>query len=173
MAELAHTTFNKILAILKGDDFASVPIGPDAFALVDIEDVPLVSGYNWKTNGRYVSARTSDGGHILMHRLIMGLGKGDSFVDHEDGDGLNNRRYNLRLATHAQNMRNRNKTTGASKFKGVRWCQNKWRAAITADGNRHYLGAYHREVNAAKAYDRAAVKLHGEFAKTNKQMGLY
>jgi len=104
-----------------------------------------------------------------MHRLIMDPPRG-YVVDHINGDGLDNRRANLRLATHAQNGRNRRKIKkGISKYKGVSWEEStgKWRALIHVDRKKISLGCYKDEVTAAKVYDKAAKKYHGEFARLN------
>jgi hypothetical protein len=107
---------------------------------------------------------------LLLHRVILGLNFGDgNRVDHIDGNGLNNQRSNLRLCTHSQNLMNQKKTKGKSKYKGVTWHKkrNLWMASIKKDKNTHYLGYFSEEIDAAKAYDKAAKVLFGEFAKTN------
>lgn len=110
---------------------------------------------------------------IFLHRVILSRVLGREIlptekVDHKDGNGLNNRRGNLRLATHAQNMRNRkigkNNTTG---YKGVTKRGDKFRAAIQVNGKTKKLGTYSTAIDAADAYDKAAIKHHGEFAATN------
>ena len=104
---------------------------------------------------------------ILMHQLIMGC----RYVDHRDGDPLNNTDPNLRKATDGENNRNRQKQAGAwsSGFKGVSWNRNarKWQAYIYADRRRYHLGYFADEVKAALAYDTAAMRLHGAFARLN------
>ncbi len=104
---------------------------------------------------------------ILMHSLITGW----PYVDHINGDGLDNRRRNLREATHALNMRNkrlyRNNTSG---FKGVFRNTEKgraWGARIRLDGRTRRLGNYDTPEDAARAYDAAARKLFGEFGAFN------
>lgn len=105
-----------------------------------------------------------------MHRLIIGAEKGQ-LVDHRDLDGLNNQRSNLRVCGSAQNALNRVKQKGAfsSQFKGVskREGQDVWRAAINIAGRRIRLGNFKIEIEAARAYDKAAVEHHGEFANIN------
>ena len=92
-------------------------------------------------------------------------------VDHINHDGMDNRRANLRAATHAQNTYHRKKRSGAtkSKYKGIHWRKEnkKWVARIMFEGKRIHLGSFHTEIEAAKAYDRAAKKYHGEFASLN------
>ena len=105
----------------------------------------------------------------LLHRLILGLKPGDPNVDHKDGNGLNNLRNNLRLATQSQNCMNRQKTWGISKYKGVSWDKdvNKWRSHIAKNGSQICLGRYISEIEAAEAYDKKAIELFGEFARLN------
>lgn len=104
-----------------------------------------------------------------MHNLIMGA-KG---IDHEDGNGLNNQRQNLRLATKQQNGNNRRLSIdNTSGYKGVCWhkAKNKWGAQITVNGEIIHLGYYVDIPEAAQAYDRAAKELHGKFALTNAML---
>lgn len=106
-----------------------------------------------------------------MHREILGLKPGDKRqADHRDGHGLNNQRDNLRVATVGQNKCNQPKhRLNKSGYKGVIWeasC-SKWKAQIRVDGTAHHLGCFSDLMEAAKAYDKAARELHGEFARTN------
>lgn len=150
---------------------AHVLVGKSRTALVDVEDFHLIAGHRWTFNGRYAYAKV-EGGALLMHRLIIGASTGE-IVDHRDGDGLNNRRSNLRICAHKENMRNRSRTCGSSRFKGVYRQGDIWRAQIGVDGKRIRLGNFVSETKAAKAYDAAALVHHGDFAKTNAQLGLY
>ena len=90
-------------------------------------------------------------------------------VDHINGDPGDNRLVNLRKATGGQNCANRRSRKGSSsKFLGVDWAGNGWRAQIKPIGEKPlYLGKFETEVEAAKAYDAAAIRLHGEFARPN------
>jgi hypothetical protein len=144
------------------------------YTVVDVEDYPKLAQYDWqlyesKSKNLY-AVRFDNGNFIKMHRVIMNapLGK---IVDHKYGDGLNNRKVNLRIVTKAQNQLNRRKTTAktTSKYKGVHFdkCKNKYRVAISCNYKRTFLGYFVNEIDAAKAYDEAAKKYHGEFAVLN------
>lgn len=118
--------------------------------------------------------------HIKMHRVILGrmlgreLEKGEQ-VDHKNHDGLDNRRENLRLATGTENCRNRSKRKGASMFKGVCWnkLRCKWQANITIDGRSKHLGRFDSEMDAARAYDKAAIRMFASFCSLNFPMSNY
>lgn len=104
-----------------------------------------------------------------MHRLIMKPDKG-FVIDHLDGNGLNNQRNNLRICTVSQNSMNRNKTVkNKSGFKGVIWWERNstWKAEIRHNKKKIYLGYYKNIIDAARAYNEAALKYHGEFANLN------
>lgn len=142
---------------------------------IDDSDVDLFRSYKWTVvepspGYVYLGYRTSwADGHkaILFHREALKAGKG-YFVDHIDGSTKNNKRENLRLCTHAENMRNRkvnkNSRTGV---KGVSQRGNKFRAVITANGARKILGTFDTLEIAHQAYCLAAKSLHGEFARFN------
>ena len=103
----------------------------------------------------------------LMHRAIMKLKDGE-FVDHIDGNGLNNCRNNLRSATKSQNGAN-SRPCGVSKYLGVCWSKSsqRWAVSISKDNKRTYLGGFIKETDAALAYNAIAIKKHGEFARLN------
>jgi len=111
------------------------------------------------------------GDNVYMHRVILGLNKFDNRqADHVNGDPLNNQAFNLRIVSQNQNMMNkRAHTNGSSKFKGVSWTKNicKWIAQIRKDNKLYNLGYYTNEVDAATAYNNAAIKLFGVYAKLN------
>lgn len=126
-----------------------------------------------KSNGVYAfsSETNSDGKrlNISMHRFIM-KPDGGAFVDHENGDGLDNRRDNLRLVSHAQNQRNRkNGKNNKSGYKGVSLDKRsgKYRASITVDRRPIHIGLFENALDAAKAYDKASAKYHGEYGRKN------
>lgn len=105
---------------------------------------------------------------VRMHRLIMGAGKGQE-VDHIDGNRLNNRRSNLRLATNAENQQNTGSRKGSSRHKGVSWiaARGVWRVAFNWRGKTHFVGYFTDEAEAALAYNAAIQPLAGEFARLN------
>jgi HNH endonuclease/AP2 domain len=146
--------------------------------LIDTEDWPRISGFKWSVSSdggksRYVSTRI-EGKKIYLHRVLLEAPHGQK-VDHRNGDPLDNRRANLRLATHQQNMFNRRKShtfkgkPTASTFKGVTWerSRGRYKARIKKNGIYHYLGHFMDERSAAIAYDHAALEMFGEFAQTN------
>lgn len=149
---------------------------PGIFALVDDEDFEVVSPYYWgvllpaKSNTMYAYANaTGIPGSILMHRIVLGAGKGQ-IVDHIDMYGLNNTRSNLRIVTRQENNRHvGTRSHNTSGRKGVGWdkSKNKWRSQITVDGKNVFLGRYDDLEEAARAYDRAALECFGEFAVIN------
>jgi len=106
---------------------------------------------------------------ISMHREIMNPTDG-RLVDHRNCDSLDNRRSNLRFATRAENMQNRRKKRNAtSQFIGVHFYkpQGNWSSTITHNGEKIWLGRFDNEIDAAMAYDEAAKKYRGEFARLN------
>jgi hypothetical protein len=141
---------------------------------VDDADMPALAGRVWKrfrVGQNIYYAATAGKNPLLLHRFLMAATAGLS-VDHINGDPLDNRRENLRLCTHAQNMANRRRQSNSrNKFKGV----NKhprartWSVAIgsSSQGNRKYLGSFRSEEEAAAMYDLAAVLTYGEFACLN------
>jgi len=109
-----------------------------------------------------------------MHELIMNPGMGQE-IDHKNGNGLDNRRDNLRICTHANNMCNRRiGKNNKSGYKGVYFTKsgNAWRSKLRFKGRNINLGNFKKPIDAAIAYDNAAMKYFGEFARTNKDMGL-
>lgn len=147
-------------------------------ALIDDEDFDLVSQYKWYTDktkktiyARAHNRKKNNGNQekVKMHRLILNPPDG-LHTDHINGNGLDNRRSNLRACTKAQNAQNqRHKTGGSSKYKGVCWHKltKKWHASIGIDGKIKYLGLFIDEKEAAKAYNNAADANFGEFARLN------
>jgi hypothetical protein len=117
--------------------------------------------------GEWYARSWNCGRRIYMHKFISGL----SPVDHVNGDRLDNRRENIRSCTHGQNVQNqRGHSNRRSRFKGVCWYggKKKWGAEIQADRRVYKLGYFADEAEAARAYNSAASRLHGLFARLNK-----
>lgn len=138
--------------------------------IVDVSDVEIVAGYRWVAfihhqTGHAYAVRNVGRKCILMHRQLLEPGP-EMTVDHADGDGLNNRRSNIRIATPNQNganqVLNRRNKLG---IKGVHQVGNKYHAAIKPNGKSISLGSYGTKEEAAAAYFGAAKVLWGEFAR--------
>jgi hypothetical protein len=153
---------------------AFVPLTKDYEAVIDAADLPLVDCLNWSADvDRSVvyAKRTDCSGPrrrtVMMHRVLMGDPSGVE-IDHVDGDGLNNRRSNLRWATDQQNAHNRRiSSLNTSGFKGVYWdkARGAWRATITLNCVRRHLGYFDTPEAAHAAYVKASASLHGEFGR--------
>ena len=149
-------------------------------ALVDDDDYERLRGVRWhvmklggpKAKLAYWYAarggREGEPANVLMHREIMGVGPSE-IVDHVNGDTLDNRRCNLRVATRSQNCANRQKNVGRVGYKGVYRPRGSQRyyATITAVGETYPLGSFEDQVEAALAYDMKAIELFGPFARPN------
>lgn len=155
----------------KNGSIRFIPLTKGKIAIVDADDYDWLSQYTWHTvanYGRFYAYRQIKGKNIAMHRFIMKPAD-DLVVDHIDGNGLNNTRANLRICTQQQNVCNCKGRGGESKYKGLCWDKynKKWRAQIHYNRENRYLGVFEDEVEAAKEYDKEAVKLFGEFAYLN------
>jgi hypothetical protein len=161
-----------------GYPFCRIPLSQGKFAIVDPDDYFRLARYKWyavKGGRTFYAVRsivTKEGKRYRshMHRVVLRV-PDNMHVDHINCNGLDNRKANLRPATCAQNIRNRKKIrrNGCSKYKGLTWVKykKKWRVRITLNRTRIILGDFSDEIEAAKAYDRAAVKYHGQFAALN------
>jgi hypothetical protein len=103
-----------------------------------------------------------------MHRLIIDAPK-DMFVDHINGDPLDNRQCNLRLCTNAQNQQNTGSRGGSSRHKGVSFIKKsgKWKASFLFEGRHYYCGLWDNEDDAARAVDKKRGEVCGTFASKN------
>lgn len=141
-------------------------------AIVDDADFDRVNQYRWcamPTKGPIYAVRFEGQKCITMHEFVLGVKTKMPAVviDHKDGDGLNNSRSNIRVTNQSNNLLN-SKPRGWKTFKGV--CATKhgtFKAAITVNHKRVYIGSFKTEIDAALAYNEAALKYHGEFARLN------
>lgn len=159
-----------------------IPLTQGKVALVDEEDMPMLLLHSWHASAgphcQFYYARATVGVRphqtaLMMHRYILGAKPGE-IVDHINRDSLDNTKSNLRICTNSQNhaniIRNRDNTTG---YKGVYLSlRGYWVARIQKESKRVWLGYYSSPQEAAMVYDLAAISLFGEFALTNKMLGL-
>jgi len=154
-----------------------IPLTQGKFAIVDDDMYEYLNQWKWclrKKSERSFYAGRNDWenkkNHIVtMQQLIMNPPKG-MVIDHINGNGLDNRRCNLRICTREQNLKNQKRhKNNKCGYKGVHWVPllKKWRAGIYSDGKDIYIGVYASLEDAAKAYNKAAIKYHGEFARLN------
>lgn len=152
-----------------------IPLTQGKYAIINEEDFDLVSKYKWHFFARKYAGRdyieNGKKKKMSMHRLITNFPIGCE-IDHINGNGLDNRRSNLRISTHKENICNRaflnkNNTTG---YRGVTWSKekNKYAAQITVDYRHKCLGYFDRAIDAAKMVNGALVKYHKNFACLNK-----
>lgn len=152
-----------------------IPLTKGQFTMVDDEDYELLMQWKWHAifvHGNFYARRTSQKNNISksikMHRQIMNITDSNILIDHADGNTLNNMKANLRICTHSQNCANR-RIYSKSKYKGIKLNKNgKWSAQIGVNGKIIWLGTFNSDINAAIAYNDAAIKFHGEFARLNK-----
>lgn len=155
-------------------------------ALVDDEDFDQLNSFRWhahwdpSSSSFYARRITTEhdcvraGKTISMHREIVQASSGQ-LVDHINHNTLDNQRGNLRLCSKSENAMNAvNRIDGSSKLKGVDWksSSKKWRSRLHIDGKGIHLGYFSSPLDAARAYDAAALKYFGEFALTNESLGL-
>jgi hypothetical protein len=145
--------------------------------LVDDEDYEALNAFTWYLTRRGYATRKKRVGevapstHITMHRQIMGVQEvSEPHVDHINGDITDNRRQNLRLVTHAENMQNRKNPPNKSGYRGVHWnpLVNAFYVSITVNGVKHSAGRFENIEDAARAYNELALKHLGEIARLNE-----
>jgi hypothetical protein len=147
-------------------------------ALVDDDLFEYLNQWKWCANNkngkfyvvRNITVSKNKQNSIFMHRFIMKPDKG-MVIDHLDGNPLNNQKNNLRICTHAENMRNSKiSINNKSGYKGVSYQEdrNNYRASIKFNNKKINIGDFIDPIDAARAYNAAALKYHGEFAHINK-----
>jgi hypothetical protein len=152
-------------------DTKQIPLTNGGFSLVNAADYDRLMRYKWfrSNKGYALCRRPGRASGEGMHRMLMNPPKG-MVPDHINGDRLDNRRCNLRLATPLQSAQNRGRNRiSTSLYKGVCWKvqNNKWQARIRVNGKQHHIGLYDTEIEAAKAYNAAAMLNHGPYARLN------
>ncbi len=145
-------------------------------ALLDDRDWLIGELFSWyavSERGRWYAAAHRPGGQgthckLKLHRVVADATEGE-MVDHVNGNGLDNRRANLRLCTNALNQQNAGGRGGSSRYKGVSWVagRGQWRVAFNFAGRTHFVGYYADEREAASAYNLAAAPLAGAAARLN------
>lgn len=145
---------------------------------IDDEDAAAVLAHTWWWDGKYAYTQVGPKikrRNIRLHRFLLNPPEGMT-VDHIDGDRTNYRRSNLRIASSSQNSANvQARIDNTSGYKGVSWSKrdNRWYASITHQGKQYNLGLHHTKEAAAAAYNEAATRLFGSFARLNDIDGLH
>ncbi len=159
-----------------------IPLTQGKFAMVDDDDFELLNKHKWyairdrsvKNYEKFYVRRTVNVGeninpkYFLMHRYICGVTDPKIKIDHKDRNGLNCQKKNLRIANASQNCANRT-AFGSSKYLGVSFknANQKYAVQIMKNKKITHIGYFKSEIDAARAYDEAAIKVHGEFANLN------
>lgn len=142
-----------------------------ARTIIDVEDVEKVKKYKWHLHCKgYVVTAVKKKRVILHHFILMVKPNQRRQVDHRDQDKLNNRKSNFRFCIQRENLWNSGKRkTNTSGFKGVSWVKEscKWVAGIGVNYKTIHLGCFKKKKDAARAYNEAAIKYHGNFAYLN------
>lgn len=145
---------------------------------VDSEDFPELVKYKWCNGGKGYAVRREYQGNgkyksIIMHRYLMGAKKGE-VVDHKNRIKEDNRKENLRICSRSQNATNSKNRENSTGYRGVSYDKRRRRynsEIRVCPGKREYLGSFDCAIEAAKAYDEAALRYHGEFASLNFEKG--
>lgn len=140
--------------------------------LVDESDYEKLIKYRWhihngKGNTKYARTLVDRKKGVYMHRMILSIDNRKICVDHINGNGLDNRRCNIRTVTNSQNNMNRFKAK--NKYKGIHYDKwsGRWQAFIGCNGSMKHLGRYNTAEEAAIAYNKSAKELFGEYANLN------
>lgn len=141
------------------------------FAIIDDDDYFWIKAWKWSCNDQGYARRIrkvkGKCHEVRMHRAIVAAPLGLD-VDHIDGNRLNNRKSNLRLSTRSQNHFNRKpRQKTASGYKGVSWSKDRWMVRVVIGGRSKNIGKFNCKHDAAEAYNAAASREYGEFAKLN------
>lgn len=164
-------TMNEAVALINEHsvNFKLLPLTKGRVAIVDIDDFENLNEWKWSLDGKGYAIRNSAVTKgirraALMHRQIICASNGIQ-VDHRNHDRIDNRKFNLRLATHSQNMRNKSGGTGVSGIKGVTWDKQagKWKAQMKVNGKYKNLGLFKNKEEAGEVYAEVAKEIHGEF----------
>lgn len=157
-AKKRERKLNKI--VREGDDVVKILLGDGAECIIDAEDYDKVKDVTWCHAGGYACGYDEGHRYVAVHQRILGR----KYVDHIDGNGLNNRKSNLRLANCQQNSCNKTaRKDSKSGYKGVYRGTSAWIAAVGDT----YIGSFGTPEEAARAYDRMAIRIQGEFACVN------
>jgi len=155
-----------------GQPYRRIPLTQRQYALVDPDDYYRLICYKWsasKWHNTFYAVRSQGKKQIKMHRQIMNPPP-YMVVDHFDHNGINNTKTNLRVCTPLENAANQKpRTDGSSIYKGVCWNKRDrvWDVRLRHNGRNLYIGSFHDQLTAAKAYDNAAKTLKGPFAQLN------
>lgn len=153
-----------------------IKLTKEQYAIVDNEDFEYLNQFRWSylDRGKYTgyAIRSGRGKTVYMHREIMGTKDGE-LTDHIDGDGLNNRRSNLRIASPAQNQANRRpRKIGSSGVVGVYLSKGKkksWQARYSRDDKWLHIGYFLTKEEAGEAYNKVITKVRGDFAPLSSE----
>lgn len=157
------------------DEVVHICLTHGKYAVIDSIDYKAIKPFHWhfSTCGYATTTFWNDGKckHAAMHRFLLGYPPKGRVIDHINGDKLDNRRHNLRICTHRQNIMNQKVQSikKDSRYKGVclHACTGKWRAQLYTGKKQYYLGLFLNEMDAATAYNDAAIKHFGEYALLN------
>lgn len=152
-----------------------VPLTRDKIAVIDEEDAPCVLPHHWcaaKPHRVWYAVSRINGEYTYLHRFIM-QAVPRSRIDHKNGDGLDCTRANLRFVTNQENAFNSVKRVDSQNpYKGIFRQGDRWRAYLRLNGKAIHLGIFDTAADAARAYDAKAIEIFGEYARTNRMLGL-